>query len=133
MIPLLPLLIASTVGYFGHREYKKHKAYTPERKTVYTRMMNSPTDPQTLRTAADTFAKDGLTKQADMLRKRATLRELPADIKAARQQVFKKAMNSQDPDAIEMVAKAHEKVGAEGAAEALRVQAETLRAVKSAQ
>src|SRR6266702_8869066 len=130
MLPLIPILIASTAGYFGHREYKKYKAYTPERKEVFKRMMNSPTDPVTLRAAASTFEKDGLTKQADTLRKRAALREAPGTLKAARQQVFKKAMKSQDPDAIEQVAKAHEAVGAVGAAESLRIQAATLRSVK---
>jgi len=133
MLPLIPLLIASTAGYFGHKEYKRYKAFTPERKALYERAMNSPTDPNDLRKLAAAFDAQGLNKQADKLRKRAMLREAPDAVKAARQAVFKKAMNSNDPAAIDAVAAAHEKVGAEGAAQALRIQAETLRSVKNAQ
>lgn len=129
---LIPLIALGLGGFFGHKEYKKFKANTPERKALYTKLMNTPSDPAELRRIANTFEKEGLKKQANMLRKRALLRELPPSLKAARQAAFKKAMNSKDPAAIEAVAKAHEEVGAEGAAQALRVQAETLKAVKDA-
>ena len=130
---LIPLIVLGTSAFYGHKAYKVHKAFTPERKALYSKLMNSPSDPTALRSAADSFQAAGLTKQADMLRKRAALREAPESLKAARREVFKKAMGSNDPSAIEAVAKAHEDVGAEGAAQALRVQAETLRAVKAAE
>jgi hypothetical protein len=129
---LIPLLVLASAGYVGHKEYKKRKAFTPERKALYARAMNSAADPTELRKLAASFESVGLHEQAMKLMKRASLREAPETVKAARREIFKKAMNSQDPDAIEKIAKAHEEVGAEGAAQALRLQAETLRAVKSA-
>ena len=132
MIPFIPAIVVGSGLYYGYGEFKKWRANTPERKAVYQKAMNSPTDPNELRALAAQFEQAGLKKQADMLRKRAALREAPNEIKAARQAAFKKAMNSNDPNAIDVMADAHEKVGAEGAAQALRMQAATLRSVKEA-
>lgn len=129
---IFPLVVAGLGGWFGVNEFKKWRAYTPERKAMFEKAMNSPMDPGQLRAMADSFERDGLKKQAIALRKRASLREAPDSVKAKRREVFKKAMQSTDPRAIESVAKAHEEIGAVGAASALKIQAETLRAVQGA-
>jgi len=53
-------------------------------------------------------------------------------VKAARRMAFKKAMGSDNPDAILEVAKAHEALGAMGAAAELKLRAANVSALKSA-
>lgn len=134
MIPLVPVLLAAG-GWLGLKEYKRYKALTPERKAVFEKAMNS-ADPSVtveyLRELAAAFEKEGLTKEAKLLQQRADLKAAPPEVKAARRDVFLKAMQSSNPDAILDVAKAHQKLGATGAAEALRDHAEAVRAVKEA-
>jgi hypothetical protein len=128
---MIPVIIAGGIAYWGYKRFIK-KGMSPDRAKIYNEAMRSMADPAKLRSLADTFAKEGLTKPAEMLRKRAALREAPDSLKAARRTVFKKAMNSDNPDGILAVAKAHEDLGATGAADALRAQAEVVRAVKTA-
>jgi len=131
MIPLIPALLASGAGWLGWKEWKSRKAFTPERRAVFDKAMNTvDATPSYLRQLADAFDKEGLAKQAKLLRQRAALKEAPPEVKARRREVFVKAMQSVDPDAILAVARAHEKIGATGAAEALKEQAEAVRAVK---
>ena len=132
MIPLIPLLLLSTGGWYGYKYHQKRKAFTPERRAIYERAMNSAMPPEQLQTLAAAFEKEGLTAQALLLRKRAALRSAPPEVKAQRKAIFVQAMNSQNPDAILQVAQAHEDIGAVGAAQDLRFQAETLKAVKDA-
>jgi hypothetical protein len=132
---LFPLLLIGGAGsYFGHKWWKTKQAWTPERKQIFEAAMNAdpPKSPDELRGLAEAFRKEGLTAQATLLEKRAALREAPADLKAKRKAVFTKAMQSNDPKAIRAVADAHEQVGAVGAAEMLRLQADTTEAVKNA-
>lgn len=133
MIPLIPALLAGGAAWFGHRAYKRRKALTPERKAVFDKAINTEdATPTYLRSLADAFEAEGLTKEAKLLRQRAALKEAPPEIKAKRREIFTKAMQSTNVDAILEVAKAHEKIGATGAAEALKQQAEAVRAVKDA-
>lgn len=128
MLPLIPLFIGSLViggAAAGHREYKKRQ-FTPARKMAYESAMQSCRDPQKLRALAATFRDQGLKPQAEMLEKRAALRETPKEIAQARKLVFQAALNSKDPAAVLKVAEAHEKVGALGAAQKLRDYAQTL-------
>jgi len=129
---IIPVIAVSLASYFGLKAYKKKKAFTPERRSIYETAMNSPMDPQKLRDLAAAFEKEGLSAQALMLQKRAALREAPESVKAQRRTVFKQAMSSTNPVGIQAVAKAHEELGATGAAQALYLQAETLKAVKNA-
>ena len=133
MIPLLPLLLLGTSGWFGAKYVREKRAFTPERRAVFERAINNETiAPAQLRELAAAFRKEGLPTQAALLEKRAALKEAPPDVKARRRAVFQKALSSTDPDAILEVAKAHEKIGALGAAETLREHAETVRTVKEA-
>jgi len=130
---LLPLLLLSGAGWFGFKKYKEHKAFSPARKAAFERAMNdTAATSASLRSLAEAFEKEGLGDHARALRKRAALKEAPEPIKAARRAVFQKGLNSTDPATVEKIAAAHEAAGATGAAEALRLHAETLKAVKDA-
>ena len=93
---------------------------TDERQKIYDNAMATLADPMKLRKLADAYQKVGLSYEADMLRKRAALREQPEEVKQARQEVFKKAMSSTNKEGISEVAAAFEKEGATGAAQKLR-------------
>ncbi len=130
---IFPLLLLASGGFLGLRWYKKRHAFTPDRKAAFDRAMNdTAATPDSLRALAASFDTVGLSDQAKTLRQRAGLKEAPPEVKAARREVFTKALNSTDPTFIEKVADAHEQIGATGAAEALRQQAESVKAVKDA-
>jgi hypothetical protein len=133
MIPLIPALLLGGGSWFGWKELKRRKALTPERKAVFEKAINTEdATPTYLRSLADAFQAEGLVKEAKLLRQRAALKEAPPEVKAKRREIFAKAMQSTNPDAILEVARAHEQIGATGAAEALKAQAEAVRAVKDA-
>jgi len=126
MIPFLPAAVAVLAGAAFFLK-KKGGGMTPARLTIYYTALNSERDPVKLRALAKTFKAEGLDAEAAMLEKRAKLRELPPEIKAARRQAFKDAMNSQNKDAILGMAQAYENEGATGAAEKLREYARGLQ------
>lgn len=124
-LPLLPLAVVGLAG--GAWWMKKHRrGMTPERQIVYETALLSLKDPVKLRALAAAFEKEGMKDQAALLLKRATLRELPADVKAARREAFRKGMAATDPAAVNALAEAFYKEGATGAAESLRKYAVAL-------
>ncbi len=126
MLPLIPLAVVGLGGLAIWRTRKPH-GMTPERKRIYEAALRTLKDPAKLRTLADAFEKEGLKEEAVMLRKRANLREMPAGVRAKRQEAFGKAMASKDPHKVEAVANAFHKEGATGAAANLRKYAAALR------
>jgi len=129
MGPLLPILVISLAGgaYFrGSTEEKNKGVLTPERALVFETALNEVKDPAKLNKLAEAFRKAELAPQADLLEKRAKLRELPAPVKAERREAFRKGMSSHDTTAINNLAEAFEKQGATGAANALRKYASSL-------
>jgi predicted negative regulator of RcsB-dependent stress response len=117
---VIPALVVGLGGLAAWKVWKKKHRMTPERKKVYEAALKSLKDPVKLRELATAFDKENLKEEAELLRKRAALRELPADVKAGRRDAFKKGMASKDPTGIETLAKEFEKEGATGAAAALR-------------
>ena len=117
--PLLPATVAVAAALAAWR-YKRKRGLTPERRVIYESALKLVKDPAELRQLAKTFADEGLKAEADMLNKRAALRELPDSVKAARRQAFKDGMASKNPAAINKLADAFEKQGAVGAAANLR-------------
>ena len=105
---------------------------TPKRKVVYENAMATIKDPKELRDLADVFEKEGLHGQAEMLRKRAGLRELPEATKVARRDAYRRALTSDIPEGIDEVAAAFEEQGAIDAAASLRAHAAAVRAAHSA-
>lgn len=134
MLPLLPLAILGLGGgtWYVVSKRKPNAGMTAERKLIFDQLVNTPQDPKLLREMADVYERNGLKTQADLLRKRATLRELPAEKKDQYKQIFRDAMSDKDPKAVEAVAAAFEKQGATGNAAALRSYAQSLRTAKAA-
>ncbi len=108
---------------------RKKGVMTPERKRIYAAALSgSLKSPEKLRTLAAVFRSEGLDEQAALLEKRAALKEAPADKKALRKGVFRKALSSQNKKAILNVAKEFHKIGATGAATRLEAYAAGLGA-----
>lgn len=126
MIPILYPIILGLGISAAYIVKRKDKGMTPERELAYQQALAREKDPTRLRYLADAFRKEGLTLQADTLEKRAKLRELPPEIKAARKQAFKDAMKSTDVPGILRMADAYEKEAAFGAAQKLRQYAKGL-------
>ena len=117
---VLPVIVAVATGAAAYKMHKHSAKLTPERKVIYDNALATIKDPAELRKLADSFQKEGLKKEADMLRKRATLRELPPETKAARKEAYKKGMQSTDKSGVLRLAEAFHLQGATGAAASLR-------------
>lgn len=127
MIPLLAILGVTGAAYaIKKRQKPPPKGMTPERQVIYERALLNLKEPEKLRTLAEAFEKQGLAAQADMLFKRAALRELPKEVKESRKKIFKDAMKSKDPAVIRKIAGAFSQQGAVGAAAALEEVAKGL-------
>jgi len=88
--PLLPLAVASMVAAAYHQTSKPSAkgVMTPTRQYIFEAAMNSTKDPVSLRKLASTFREEGLAGPAEILEKRAKLRELSPETKAARNSDF---------------------------------------------
>jgi len=122
LIPIAIVALAGGAAYKKHRDSKKPRL-SAEREKCYLAALKTLKEPDKLRSLADSFEKEGFKNEASMLRKRATLREMPPDQKAARREAFKKGMKSKNAAAIETLAASFESQGATGAASALRTYA----------
>lgn len=130
---LLPVVIAALAGTaYVVATKPKPGAMTPERQVILDTALNSTSDPDKLRALAKVFREEGLPAQADLLEKRAKLRELPSDVKEARKAAFRAGMASKNPVAVRALADEFEREGATGAAAALRTYAFTLDNPKAA-
>jgi hypothetical protein len=125
LIPVVLLASMSALAAWRVRN-RKPKGLTPQRRAVFEGALVTLKDPTKLRELADVYTKEGLTSEADILRKRAAIRELPKAIKLQRKAVFKKAINSKNPDAIRDVAAAFAGEGCFGAARDLNAHADSL-------
>ena len=100
---------------------------TPERKNIYEAALKTKLPAEKLRALADAFEKEGLKEEAEMLRKRAALRDAPPNVKKDRRIAYKKGITSKDPAAVEQLAGAFQKMGATSAALNLKRYAAGLR------
>ena len=107
-------------------EQRRAAAMTPKRKAVYEAALLSLKDPSELRKLADAFEDAGLDEEASTLRKRAKIRELPADIQAARREAFRTFMNCKDPKKVIEGADAFSSEACYSAANNLRLYASGL-------
>ena len=122
---LLPVAVAILAGTaYVMAKKPEPGVMTPDRQSVLdTALTSKDVEPAQLRALAKVFADNGLPLQAELLEKRAKLRELPSDVKEARKATFRAAMESTNPAGIRFVADAFETEGATGAATALRKRA----------
>jgi hypothetical protein len=130
---MLPLIIGGVgagavlaAGAQWYRERKARRALTPERKAIHEAAMTTLKNPDQLRALAGTFDRVGLATHAELLRKRAALRELPAETKQQRADAFRMGMTSKDAAKVEGLAMAFQNEGATSAAANLRVYASGL-------
>lgn len=126
----VPLVVLGLAGGAAYKVHKRKKGLTPERQAFFNGAMNSLSDPDKLRRLADKFHGEGFPVQAEMLRKRAKLRELPKEIQEQRREVFRKGMRSMDPDKIDKLASIYESEGCVGSADHLRLYAKGVRATQ---
>lgn len=102
-------------------------AMTPERDRLYRQALNGHIrDSAELRRIADQFQGWRLFPQAQLLRQRADLRDLPPEAKAHRRAIFRKGMNSKNKLAVLKLADAFDSQGATIAADRLRKYASGL-------
>lgn len=126
-LPLVPLLVGGllTAAVVSRKNSAKGKM-TPERTIVYETALSKLKDPDKLRQLADTFEGEDLRPQAEVLRLRANLRELPQEVKQARREVIKKALQCKDPEKVRAIALAFRMQGAVGTADKLDAYANGL-------
>ena len=104
---------------------------TPKRRMVFRHALNKvdpPLTPEQLCDLADVFDREGLPAYADILRKRAAMRGQPEELKKAHRSAYRKAMASQDPLSVRVLANAFEGQGKTAIAASLRNYADGLDA-----
>lgn len=147
--PLIPVAIASLFGLAWWKKSAEDSAaakqaagmhgepgnamgaygvLTPERQAVYEVALAKVMEPQKLEETARLFELQGLPAQADMLRKRARVRNLPPAQKKARREAYRKAINSADVEGVREMASAFAGEGCSGAALSLYEYADGLEA-----
>jgi hypothetical protein len=119
-------------GIVAHQMTKPKAEMTPRRALIYTRAMESIKTPADLNQLADSFASEGLHVQANMLRKRAALRNLPPAIAAQRRLIFRKAMCSDNAQAIRNVGSQFAEQGSTDAAKMLFAHATAVEVAHAA-
>ena len=128
--PLIPVVIGVTFGgVIAHtvkKRRKKIRGMTPERQQIYESALNNLKDPAALMKLSDAFKTEGLYEQAELLAKRATLRNLPKEEKEKNRLRFKQGMESKNPDEVLKIAKEFDDRGATSAAHNLRKYASGL-------
>ncbi len=127
MIPLLPVTILALMGGTGYVVYKRKGKMTPDRKKLFETAFETLKPPAKLRELANMFEKEGHKTEAELLRKRAALREQSPEKTAKERAIFKQAMSSNNPDAVMKIAKIFRDKGALGAAKKLENYANGLR------
>jgi hypothetical protein len=119
-------VVVLTVGVVLRRP-KDYGVMTAERKGVYKNALaGGIQEPAKLDELAKAFDQQGLREEAKLLRKRAALRRLPDEIKAARKEVFRKALESKNKPVILQIAQAYDEEGCTSAAARLREAASGL-------
>src|SRR5512138_1491264 len=107
-LPLVPIIIGigtgSVAGIVLRNRKRSPRGMTPERQQIYEAALVNLKDPEKLRQLADAFHGEECYPQANLLRKRAALRELPAEEKRKNAARFKEGMSSKDPVFVEKVA-----------------------------
>lgn len=113
-------MAAAGAWYRAGRKPPAAPALSADREAVLKATLDTVTDPGSLRFMAAAFASEGLDREAALLRKRAALKELPADVLAARRQAMRDALKSEDPAEVRTMADAFDKEGCTAVAAKLR-------------
>jgi len=111
---------------FRKQSNSQYGVLTPEREEVYRNAIEHCQDPQKLKALAAEYEKHGLKAQAHVMRLRAGWRARTPEQKAAHEQIFVKALQSTNVDAILEVAKVFESMTATVKAQQLRERVKSL-------
>lgn len=133
MILEITLGTLALAAYLKQRSKAKAQIDVPphvqaNRDSIFDTAINSVKDAGKLRELSAAFRSQGMDIQANMLEARAKLAEASPEVKAQRREVYRKAMESRDRNAVLGVATAFDNMGATGAANSLRTYADGLAA-----
>jgi len=120
MDPLTILIVGTGALVFREMNKKDYGVLTPSRDERYRNAMEYCHQPDALIEEARLFTEYGLKAQAAMLKRRAEWRGRPAELKQAHEEVYQKALKSENIEAILEVAFAFEGWTATKKASALR-------------
>lgn len=123
MLPVVAIgigLLGGGAWYAQSKRQKNAQPMTAEKRFIYESAINSTLTPEQYRALAKGFRTEGFKVEADMLEKRAALREAPKELAAERRDIYRRAMNSVNVPGILKVADAFDSIGATGAAASLR-------------
>lgn len=134
-IGAVPLALIGLTGAAWYAQSKRSARLADpktmaERRYIYETAINNPLEPAKLRELAEAFRKVGMKPEADMLDKRAALREAPKELTEKRREAYHKALRSDNIPAILEMAQAFDDLGATGAAASLRTYAAELQSSK---
>jgi hypothetical protein len=99
---------------------------TGKRRQIYESALVTLKQPEKLRSLAAAFEGEGLIAEADLLRKRASIKELPKSKREERRAIFRRAIQSSNIPAIRAVADEFRAAGCTGAAANLYAHADSL-------
>lgn len=118
---VIPVAIV-ILGIGGYAKMRKNRGeMTPERLKIFNAAISGALkDPASLDKLASAFAGEGLHEQAKILKQRASLKRLPQEIKEARNQVWRRAVKSQNKAGVLKLAAAYDREGCTSAAMRLR-------------
>ena len=121
------LVEAGIVGLIALAAWQASKpgpgVMTPERRLVFNHALNKldpPLSSEKLNELATLFEKEGLAAHADILRKRAMMRDRPEELKKQYRAAFQSAMGCKDPLRVRALATAFEAQGMTNNARKLR-------------
>lgn len=124
---LIPVaVVLSTITLYRIYRRPPRIGMTGKRMQIYQSALVTLKQPEKLRALAAAFESEGLIAEADLLNKRAAIRELPKSKREARREVFRKAIQSSNIPAIRAVADEFRAAGCTGAAANLYQHADSL-------
>lgn len=124
LIPIAVVLGTATL----YRIYRRPRrvGMTGKRRQIYESALVTLKQPEKLRSLAAAFEGEGLIAEADLLRKRASIKELPKSKREERRAIFRRAIQSSNIPAIRAVADEFRAAGCTGAAANLYAHADSL-------
>lgn len=124
---LIPVaIVLGTVTLYRIYRRPRRVGMTGKRRQIYESALVTLKQPEKLRTLAAAFEGEGLIAEADLLKKRAAIKELPKSKREERRAIFRKAIQSSNIPAIRAVADEFRAAGCTGAAANLYQHADSL-------
>lgn len=124
---LIPVaVVLGTVTLYRIYRRPRRVGMTGKRRQIYESALVTLKQPEKLRALAAAFEGEGLIAEADLLKKRAAIKELPKNKREERRAIFRKAIQSSNIPAIRAVADEFRAAGCTGAAANLYQHADSL-------